>query len=169
MDKTVTTSHYSHRDRHLYTHTTHTCAHTDRTSCAEQWMSLRWPPFLLLYHDDKIISWHRKCSASGAFESTPPNTCSMLLAISNNPLRSWMTRCSLLQRCQFNETKGVFTQRCSSPLLSIMKLLSALEALLHYAFIKWMDFTRGDDAFDPFSNMDYPINQLFLFFKCSIQ
>lgn len=40
---------------------------------------------------------------------------------------------------------------------------------LHFASIKWMDFTHGDDVvFNLFSSMDYPINQLFLFFKCSV-
>lgn len=56
-----------------------------------------------------------------------------------------------------------------SPPLSIMILLSQYWKYQHYALIKWMDFTHGDDVvFNPFCYMDYHINHLFLFFKLSM-
>lgn len=79
-----------------------------------------------------------------------------------------------LQCCWLTETKGdvsVFMQRCYVHMQFSSSASSKSQHCpqLHYASIKWMDFTHGDDvAFNLFSSMDYPINQLFLFFKCSV-
>ena len=79
-----------------------------------------------------------------------------------------------LQRCWSTETKGgasVFMQRCCvhMRLSSSVSSKSQHRPQLHYALIKWMDFTHGDDvAFNLFSSMDYPISQLFVFFECSV-